>query len=120
MADDGNRYLPEAGHDWALPFYDAITRIFGIVGTRRKLIEQPNIRAGQRILDVGCGTGTFADLTRPLHPDVDVIGIDPDPKALARSTRKAERAGVSAAFERASAHELPYADASFDRVFSSF
>jgi ubiquinone/menaquinone biosynthesis C-methylase UbiE len=59
-------------------------------------------------------------LVKRLHPNVEAVGLDPDPKALARSTRKAERNGVSIRFDRGHADRLPYPDASFDRVFSSF
>jgi ubiquinone/menaquinone biosynthesis C-methylase UbiE len=69
---------------------------------------------------VGCGTGTLATLIRQLHPEVEVVGFDPDPKALARARRKAARAAVSVQFDQGFGDELPYADASFDRVFSSF
>ncbi len=112
-------YLPAAGHDWALPFYDTITRIFGIDGARRKLLQQATIGPQDRILDVGCGTGTFAVLIKTQHPGVELAGLDPDPKALARARRKAERAGISAVFDEGFSRELPYADASFDHVFSS-
>jgi len=47
------------------------------------------------------------------------VGLDPDPRALARSERKAMAAAVSIRFDQGFANALPYADASFDRVFSS-
>jgi ubiquinone/menaquinone biosynthesis C-methylase UbiE len=50
---------------------------------------------------------------------VHVVGLDPDPKALARSQRKARAAGATIRFDQGFANALPYADASFDRVFSS-
>jgi len=113
-------YLPAAGHDWGLPLYDPFMKLFGGDSTRRALVEQAALRPGHRVLDVGCGTGTMAVLVKRLHPDVDVVGLDPDPKALARASRKAERAAVSIRFDRGFADELPYEDVSFDRVFSSF
>jgi ubiquinone/menaquinone biosynthesis C-methylase UbiE len=45
-----------------------------------------------------------------------VVGLDPDPNALARAARKALRAGVKAHFTRGFSDQLPYAEASFDRV----
>jgi ubiquinone/menaquinone biosynthesis C-methylase UbiE len=84
------------------------------------LIEQAQIKAGFRVLDIGCGTGTMAVLIKKLHPAADVVGIDPDPDALAVSKRKANRAGLAIEFDRGFADHMPYADASFDRVFSSF
>jgi ubiquinone/menaquinone biosynthesis C-methylase UbiE len=112
-------YLPAAGHDVFLPFYDPIMRLFGFQAALRRLLDQATLRPGCAVLDVGCGTGTLAVLIGRLHPGVDVIGVDPDPKALARAARKAARARVPARFERAFADALPFADGAFDRVFSS-
>jgi len=72
-----------------------------------------------RVLEVGCGTGNAALLIKRMRPQLDVVGLDPDPRALARAARKAERAGVTLELDRGFADELPYPDASFDRVLSS-
>ena len=112
-------YLPAAGHDWFLPLYDPFVKLVGGDRARRALLEQAGVRSGQRVLDVGCGTGTLAVLIKRLHPDVDVVGLDPDPKALARARRKAEREAVSIRLDRGFSDELPYSAASFDLVFSS-
>ena len=112
-------YLPAAGHDWFLPLYDPFVKLVGGDRVRRALLEQAGVRAGQRVLDVGCGTGSLAVLIKRLHPDVDVVGLDPDPKALARARRKAEREAVSIRLDRGFSNELPYSAASFDLVFSS-
>jgi ubiquinone/menaquinone biosynthesis C-methylase UbiE len=83
-------------------------------------VAQAEIRPGQRVLDIGCGTGSGAVLIKQLHPRAEVVGLDPDPKALARARRKAERAGVAVRFDQGFSDELPYPAASFDRVISSF
>ncbi len=59
-------------------------------------------------------------LLKRLHPDNAVVGFDPDPRALARARRKAARAAVSIQFDQGFGDGLPYPEASFDRVFSSF
>jgi SAM-dependent methyltransferase len=48
------------------------------------------------VLDLGCGTGTLVAQLKRHHPDLDVVGVDPDPRALARTRRKAKRARVAA------------------------
>ena len=48
-----------------------------------------------------------------------MIGVDPDPKALARARTKAAQAGLEVTFDEAFGGDLPYADGSFDRVVSS-
>lgn len=113
-------FLPAAGHDLFLPLYDPLVSLLGGNRARRDLIDQANIGAGQRILDMGCGTGTLAVLLKQQSADVEVVGLDPDPKALRRAKNKAARAGVSLQIDQGFADELPYEKSSFDRVFSSF
>ena len=113
-------YLPAAGHDWALPLYDPLVKLIGAETAKRALVDQASLHGRQRVLDVGCGTGTLATLIKVTHPESEVTGLDPDPKALARGRQKAERAGASVRFDGGHADELPYPDASFDRIFSSF
>jgi ubiquinone/menaquinone biosynthesis C-methylase UbiE len=113
-------FLPAAGHDLFLPLYDPLVSLLGGERARRDLIAQANITSGQRILDIGCGTGTLAVMLKRNHADVEVIGLDPDPKALRRAKTKATRARLSLQLDQGFADELPYAEDSFDRVFSSF
>lgn len=120
MSKSHKAYLPAAGHDWFLPLYDPLVKLMGGDQARKALIDQAGPEPGQRLLEIGCGTGTVVIMIKQLHPDVEVVGLDPDVKALARARRKAERASVSAQFARGFSDKLPYADASFDRVFSSF
>ena len=109
-------YLPAAGCDWLLPIYDPYVKLLGWDAVRSTLLEQMDLAPGQRVLDIGCATGTLVVVVKQLHPDVAVVGLDPDPKALARAARKALRAGVKVHFNRGFSDQLPYADASFDRV----
>src|SRR5258707_2151562 len=113
-------YLPAMGKRWLLPFDDPLVRLLGADKPKRLLIEQADLKIGFRVLDIGCGTGSLAVLIKRLHPEVEVIGVDPDPAALSISKRKANRAGLSVEFDRGFSDHLSYPDASFDRVFSSF
>lgn len=119
MLHSERTYLPAAGHDWFLPIYDPVTRLLGVDKARGALLEQAALEPHHRVLDVGCGTGSLALLLEHVHPAVEIIGIDPDPRALARAERKTARAGVSVRFDRGFADALPYGDGTFDRVFSS-
>ena len=120
MSEAGRRFIPGMGVEWLLPAYDPLTRLLGLDRTRRGLVEQARLQPGQRVLDIGCGTGSLAVLIARLHPAVEVVALDPDPKALSRAARKARRAGVTIEFERGFSDTLPFRDGSFDRVFSSF
>ena len=113
-------YLPAAGHDLFLPLYDPLVSLLGFDRTRRDLLSQANIKQGQHILDIGCGTGTLVALLKRQYPSVQVVGLDPDPKALRRAKKKVRRAGVSVQLDQGFADELPYNEETFDRVLSSF
>ncbi len=112
-------YVPGMGKHWLLPLYDVVHHVFGLRPIHEEMIRLAGPRRGMRVLDVGCGTGNLLRTTGRKHPDVELTGLDPDPKALARARRKARRAGVAVRLDRGFAQELPYPDGSFDRVFSS-
>ena len=120
-ASEGQRtYIPAATYDWLLPLYDVFGKLFGSEAAHRQLVDQVEIEPGQQVLDIGCGTGNLTLLVKRLYPRVEVVGLDPDPKALTRARRKAEERGFAVRFDRGFSDELPYAGASFDRVFSAF
>jgi len=119
MSHVNRAFLPAAGRDLFLPLYDPMVKLLGADRARKKLFDQASVQPHHRVLDIGCGTGTFAIAIKSWLPSVEVVGLDPDPKALARSRRKAARAGASVRFDQGFASALPYPDASFDRVFSS-
>jgi ubiquinone/menaquinone biosynthesis C-methylase UbiE len=120
MEEPPKTYIPGMGHDWLLPLYDPIHKLLGFESVHRQLVDQADIRPGHRVLEIGCGTGNLLILIKRLHPQAEVVGLDPDPKALARARREAEREAISVQLDRGFAEELPYPDASFDRVFSAF
>jgi len=120
MEEAERGYIPAFGKRWLLPLYDPFSWLLGADKAKRPLIEQAEIKPGFRVLDIGCGTGSMAILIKRTHPEVEVVGIDPDPSALSVCERKARRAGLSIEFDRGFADHMRYADASFDRVLSSF
>ena len=120
MADTQRAYLPAAGHDWTLPLYDPLVKLIGGDAARRVLVEQAGLQPGHHVLEIGCGTGTLLMAIARRQPAAHLTGLDPDPKALARARRKADAAAVPVRLDRGFSDTLPYADASFDRVFSCF
>jgi ubiquinone/menaquinone biosynthesis C-methylase UbiE len=116
---DERWYLPAASLDFLLPVYDPIMKLLRFQEALAPLLAQAELQPHHRVLDIGCGTGTLAVMIKRTQPSVDVTGVDPDPRALARAARKAERARVSIRLDRGFADALTYPDATFDRVFSS-
>jgi len=113
-------FLPAAGRDVFLPLYDPIVSLMGFDSARRELISGANIDHDYHVLDIGCGTGSLLVKLKRQYGAAQVVGLDPDPKALRRARIKAARAGVSVQLDRGFATELPYERESFDRVLSSF
>jgi len=120
MAEAHRSFVPAAGADWLLPFYDPLTRLLGADSSLRRLVEQAQLAPGQRVLDLGCGTGALTLVAKRAHAGIEIVGLDPDAKALARARSKAERARLAIDFQQGFGDALPFADASFDRVLSSF
>ncbi len=82
----------------------------------RQLAEALGIAPGERVLDVGCGTGLVTEHVADLvGPTGHVLGIDPLPARIELARRKAR---PNLAFEVGDARDLSLiADASFDVVF---
>ncbi len=114
----GHDYLPAAGRDAFLPFYDLLTRLLGMPRVYDTLIGQAAVADGMAVLEIGCGTGNLTTRVHRAHPDASVLGVDPDPRALARAERKAG-VGDGIRFMRGYVQELPFEDNAFDRVLSS-
>ncbi len=112
--------LPAAGWNVLTPVYDFLCSAVGL-GKRFKqwLIELANVEPHDRVLDVGCGTGTLAVLLAVAFPATQISAVDPDPRALEIARRKARKQGVQLNFANARAESIPFADASFDKVFST-
>lgn len=114
------QYIPALGYSGLTPFYDAVLRIATRERTwRKRLLEQLRPMNGEAILDVGCGTGTFAILCKQRSPRAKVVGLDPDRRVLAIAAEKARRAGVDVEWVHGYAHDAARYDGKFDKAVSS-
>jgi ubiquinone/menaquinone biosynthesis C-methylase UbiE len=120
MMEAHRTYVPAAGHDWTLPFYDPVVRLLGGNAARGALVKRAGLQPGERVLEVGSGTGTLLVMIKRQHPYVSVTGLDPDARALGRARQKADAASVPIQLDRGFSDALPYANGSFDCVFSCF
>lgn len=84
---------------------------------REDLLNLASVAPGDRVLDIGCGTGTQAIATwRRTQPGGSVVGVDISRNMLAVACGKARRAGFDIAFQHADAAQLPFEDDRFDVV----
>ncbi len=102
--------------------YDVFTRLagLGVNGSNsRMVVEMAQIKPGERVLDVGCGTGNLTLTARNYAgPAGSAVGIDPSPEMIAQARKNATRTGLEAAFELGLIEKIPYPDASFDVVIN--
>jgi ubiquinone/menaquinone biosynthesis C-methylase UbiE len=98
-----------------------VSSSIAFAGLRRRvfdgLVGKSGAGPGDRVLDVGCGTGYFARrAARAVLPGGEVVGIDPSPSVIEYARG---RAPAHCTFVVAGAEALPQPDGSFDLVISS-
>lgn len=92
---DEQSFTPALGYARLTPLYDfAIAALTRERTWRGALVDSMRPSSGDRILDVGCGTGTLAVKLQQAAPEAVVVGIDPDPQVLARARKKAQARSV--------------------------
>lgn len=107
---------------WAR-WYDSVSWVMslGRGGIRRDALEAVGLSEGEALLDIGCGTGTLAlqacDIVREAGR---VVGVDASPEMIAVARKKVARQGRTVDLRVAAAEALPFAEAEFDRVVSTF
>ena len=86
----------------------------------RAIIAAAEVTPGMRVLDIACGTGEPAiSLAALLGADGEVVGVDLSPAPLKIAEERAAQRGLTnARFQQVDAHDLPFADNSFDRITS--
>ncbi|MEX6504605.1 methyltransferase domain-containing protein [Pseudomonas zhanjiangensis] len=81
------------------------------------VVAAANLQAGERVLDVACGTGILARAAAAcVGPDGSVVGLDANPGMLAVAAELAPEIE----WRQGLAEALPYAEESFDAVVSQF
>ena len=106
---------------WA-PYYDFTVNVLTLGkarSLRRLTVDQALIKPGDRVLDVGCGTGEVTLLAKTRAQSGTVHGIDPAPEMIAVARKKAERKQLEIDFRVGVIESLPFPDSSIDVVTSS-
>lgn len=115
------KFTPALGFAALTPLYDCSIGLLTREDTwRRTLLDQVKPGAKDRILDVGCGTGSLALRMKLLCPDADIHGIDPDTEILKRAKAKAARSALPISFHQGFLTNNSTADfGHFSKVVSS-
>lgn len=117
---DKGQYVPALGYSWLTRFYDPVVALTCRERTfRQRLVELGEVQAGAQVLDLACGTGTFAVMLKKHCPEATVTALDGDPGILQIARAKARDAGVDVQFEEGLSSGMPFVDETFDAVFTS-
>lgn len=100
------RHAPHYDRRWAF-YVDATTQ-----ATLKRLGAHP----GDRVLDVGCGTGALLKATAMAVPEAELVGVEPSPEML-RIAR--EKLGASVDLRQSRAENLPFPNEAFDIIVST-
>lgn len=89
-------------------------------GMTEAIVAAANVKSGQRVLDIACGTGEPAiSIATLLQGNGEVVGVDISPAPLEIARQRAKHRNLTnVQFEQCDAHRLSFPDNSFDRVTS--
>src|SRR5215469_12581584 len=107
---------------WAF-LYDVLLWVVSFGGEQKfrgMALDLAELKPGESVLDIGCGTGTLAIAAkRRVGSRGTVCGIDASPEMIARAERKARKAGAEVGFKNTLAEALPFSSGQFDVVLST-
>ena len=88
---------------------------------RQRTVELAGIKAGDSVLEVGCGTGSLTlTAKKQSGPNSKVFGIDVIPEMIEYSRQKAAQSNLDISFKLGTINDIPFPDNTFDVVMASF
>ena len=115
-----------AGLEWQVGVWGRISQLYWeevdprFAPVVNGVISRANLRAGERVLDLGTGTAAVAAVaSAAVGPDGDVVAVDVSPEMLALAERRSQRDGLRYALREGRAEAIPAEDDEFDVVLAS-
>lgn len=116
----------DAGLAWQIGVWDRISQLYWEQVDPRfapvvdGVLRRAELRAGERVLDLGTGTATVAAIAEAaIGPAGEVVAIDISPEMLALAERRAQRDGLHYKLKEGRAEAIPAEDNEFDVVLAS-
>jgi ubiquinone/menaquinone biosynthesis C-methylase UbiE len=98
-----------------LGLMDRAQKLSAIQLCREQALAALDLHPGDRVLDVGCGTGDVTlDLARRVGPEGEAVGVDFSEAMIGEAARRAEGADLPVRFEEGDVQHLRFDDAAFD------
>jgi len=117
MTDAAAMFKQRQRATWSAGHWDRVAELIVPVG--RTVIAAADLEPGMVVLDVGTGSGSNISIPAA-QLGADVTGSDLTPELFDEARRRAAEAAVTVTWVEADAEALPFADDTFDRVFSTF
>lgn len=102
--------------DWGIGHYEHTAK--ALLPAAGVLVHVADLRAGERVVDVGCGTGNAALLAAAAG--AVVTAVDPSPRLLGVTAASAEQRHLDVTCALGEAASIPAPDAAFDCLLSNF
>lgn len=115
-----NSYIPPLRLHSLTPVYDAVVRWTSAENRFRSAVVSALAgHATQRILDIGCGTGSLAVMLKEAFPGAQVVGVDADEAALRIAAVKCAQHRADVTLHQSDARDLPFEANSFGAATAS-
>jgi ubiquinone/menaquinone biosynthesis C-methylase UbiE len=96
-------------------FLDRIQDAPDVQAARADLLARLDLRAGETVLDLGCGTGDHTrEVAKLVAPGGNVVGVDFSTNMIAEATLRQSSSSVAATFEQGDAQSLRFETGTFD------
>lgn len=114
------KFIPALGYDFLSEYYDlAIKLTMPEKKFRNRLVNFVSPLSGESILEFGFGTAQNIIILKQRKPEALVQGVDIDPKIKAIAEYKLRKNRLEVPLHLYDGNTLPFADNTFDKVFSS-